>query len=132
MSTTIQNTLSRAIPLHEGVELALQFIVMRQQGCNDVLIPNILSNPGAGKTSVIKHILKKYGFGIIISSPALERMEKFSGIPNFGKDEDGDLITIWSMPELLTRIKIQAKKFPWVIVFFDDIHLAGPEIQIFI
>lgn len=130
MSNVLDNI---SIPLHEGIELALDFISAKRNG-KDVTIPYLQSAPGAGKTQLLSWFLesvKKYG--LIACTPAIERNEKFGGIPNFelvNDEEYGDqLNTIWSVPEIISLAREKSKKYEEVILFLDDFHLCNSEKQ---
>lgn len=125
------------LPLHECVNLALSSVYLRSKNILHNLF-YIVDKPGAGKTMCIAEEVLKRGWGFCPYSPALERLEKFGGIPDLywhntqseqNVQEDKELRTIWSVPQMITEINDKAKEFPFVVVLFDDWHLCDEDLQ---
>jgi len=93
----------------------------------------IVSPPGAGKTSIIGYLADKHNYGFLPYSPALERIEKFGGIPDIIKEGrstgENILKTVWSVPQMVCEINDLAKKKEAVVVLFDDWHLCDEDLQ---
>jgi len=125
------------LPLHKAVDLVLSNAELRLKGLEYNLF-YIIDKPGAGKTRTIERSVNERGWGFLSYSPALERVEKFGGIPDiFWADgesqmhvaEKKELRTVWSIPQMITEINDCAKKYPIVIVLLDDWHLCDEDIQ---
>lgn len=120
----------KTLPLHEAVKLSLSSVGMRSRGIEHNLF-YIIDSPGSGKTRTIESEVAKAGFGFCPYSPALERIEKFGGIPDmyWTDGEQKQLRTIWSVPQMITEINDAATKYPYVVVLFDDWHLCDEDLQ---
>ena len=127
------------MPLHDAVKLALSSVGLRAQGILHNLF-YIVDKPGAGKTMCIAADVQRMGWGFCPYSPALERLEKFGGIPDlfwhtYNKTTDKEIIeckelrTIWSVPQMISEINDMAAKYPYVVVLFDDWHLCDEDLQ---
>ncbi len=120
------------LTLKDAVNLALNSVKMRE---NNILhnLFFIVDKPGAGKTMCIGSEVEKRGWGFCPYSPALERLEKFGGIPDLfwtgKKAHEGELRTVWSVPQMISEINDAANKFPFVVVLFDDWHLCDEDLQ---
>ena len=98
--------------------------------------PYISGSPGGGKSETFASETAKHGIGFVPITVGLIRAERFTGIPDFkkvneGTDEDPNmaLYTEWSVPEIVCMLRDAAKKYPYVICLLDDWHVAAPEIQ---
>jgi len=116
--------------LHEAVSFMIDSSIYMKKNGKNYNIFYIVDLPGAGKTSMIMEECKKRGYGFLSFSPALERYERFGGIPEIFKDGT-DLRTEWSIPEFIYKINDESKKFKdsYVFVLLDDWHLANEDIQ---
>jgi len=135
-----QEIVSRVeLPLHEAIRLALDSVVLRMQGTEFNLF-YLIDKPGAGKTKTIAYEVARRGWGLCPYSPALERLEKFGGIPDLfwhdtkeeqehTSDTKKELRTIWSIPQMISEINDMAKVYPYVVVLFDDWHLCDEDLQ---
>jgi hypothetical protein len=129
------------LALHDAVDLALESATLRGNGIEHNLFM-LIGKPGAGKTRLIENKVKGRGWGFLTYSPALERIEKFGGIPEilwkekYGKNTDGEneiidreLHTVWSVPQMIWEINQKADTYPVVIVLLDDWHLCDSDLQ---
>jgi hypothetical protein len=116
-----------SLTLNECVKMALSSVEMRRAGIPHNLF-YIVAAPGAGKTMSIMHEVEQKGWGFCPYSPALERLEKFGGIPDLEYQED-ELRTKWSIPQMISEINDKAKDHPYVVVLFDDWHLCDEDLQ---
>lgn len=117
--------------LNNAIELAINTIRLKSQGTLFNLF-YFVDKPGAGKTMLCKHLISSAGLGFIAYSPALERIEKFGGIPDvYWANEDAkDLRTVWSKPQMISEINALAESNPnGVMVLLDDWHLCTEELQ---
>jgi len=127
-----------------GMQLNLainQAIEMREQNADNGSVFYIVSPPGAGKTQMTYEFCKNSNLGLIACTPALERQEKFGGIPDLkyvkadkfninSKDADEEyLITEWSVPDLIAKANKMSKDHEYVVILLDDWHLCAPNIQ---
>lgn len=129
------------IYIQDAVRHAIRSMHLRMRNM-ETNIPYIVGSPGIGKTKIIKYLIdsevvdsgdSNYKIGSVFYTPALQRLEQFGGIPNFKTvvDDNGEeeLHTVWSIPELVVRIKELSKKYYFLFVIFDDWHLCPTEIQ---
>ena len=118
--------------LHVALGMVLKSVNMRMKGVDHNII-YVVSDPGAGKTMMGRDIVTKNGGFLKAYSPALERLEKFGGIPDIIKvknsEEEEELHTKWSVPQMITEINELASKHPYVVVMLDDWHLCIDELQ---
>jgi hypothetical protein len=141
------------LDLHEAVEQSITRsynLVTRSEYHN---VYYIVGPPGGGKTEMMKNRAKTLGFGLLAYTPALERVEKFGGIPDItrhfslsdGSEYIGDspksnaemnekgvtreIRTEWSVPQMICEMRDASKKYPFVIVMLDDWHLCPANIQ---
>jgi hypothetical protein len=125
-----------------GFEMAVKLAHRRfTENTNDYLIPYIVSQPGTGKSSIFKDVLKKYGFGGFSVTIGLLPIEQLSGLPTISDSltsverEDGtweevkNKYTHWLAPELFYQIQQLSKDHEFSIVLFDDWHLAPASVQ---
>lgn len=112
----------------------------------------VVGAPGGGKTEMLKSAAADRGYGMLAYTPALERVEKFGGIPDIftswinqdNEEHDGEITsknhakkmnlkhelrTEWSVPQMICEIRDMAKQKPFVIVLLDDWHLCPANIQ---
>lgn len=113
----------------------------------------IVGAPGGGKTEMLKSMTSERGYGMLAYTPALERVEKFGGIPDIfsawinqdNEEHSGsipesrqhghehglkhELRTEWSVPQMICEIRNAARHHPFVIVLLDDWHLCPANIQ---
>lgn len=111
--------------------IVLKIPYLREQGILHN-IPYIVGDPGSGKSAMMAAMTAQAGFGFIPRTPALEREERFGGIPEtkFKQGNDGEeLHTLWSIPELITNIREVAAKNKHTIVLLDDWHLCDAGLQ---
>ena len=147
MASKNSNFVRQELNLHEAINHALRSVVMREMG----ILHNVfylIGNPGIGKTFMIQDACKSMNIGFIGYEPALERVEKFGGIPdmvwidkedsptketaigyNNKSLQNKELHTIWSVPQIICEIREVAEKFKNVVVLFDDWHLCTEDIQ---
>jgi hypothetical protein len=125
------------LKLHEAVPLVVENSI-RLAKENKKGVFYIIGPPGGGKTQMIEHYVKNKGvtenktesdYGFIACTPALERVEKFGGIPDLSENEERELITRWSVPQIIEEARQLAKEKEHVIVLFDDWHLCPSNIQ---
>jgi hypothetical protein len=123
----------------EDLDVALGMVMMsvdmRKKGIDHNII-YVVGDPGSGKTMMSQDIVTKRGGCLKAYSPALERLEKFGGIPdiikvtnNEGDEPKEELHTQWSVPQMITEINALSKTYPFVVVMFDDWHLCIDELQ---
>lgn len=140
------------LPLQDAIKVALSSVELKSKSVLHNIF-YIVDKPGAGKTMCIGEEVKNRGWGFCPYSPALERLEKFGGIPDLVKvntvdeykvsklfddgmyrmvtetKENESLHTVWSVPQMITEINNMAKLYPYVVVLFDDWHLCDEDIQ---
>lgn len=129
--------LKNSMPLKDVVYELLAFNCVLQTAGDDfalsrggVAIPNIVSQPGAGKTAVNTQFWMRLGWGVITVHLAMKPLEELGGIPEFkdieiaGKKYPG---TVWSLPDLIGQLYQMANnpQLKGVILCFDDVHLCG-------
>jgi len=131
--------------LHLAIEIAFVDLDEQISGNTDFSIPYLAGAPGGGKTESIRAKALKLDAAFISRNLGLARLEEFGGIPDlrivkFKKDgtvakddadeyESNELHTIWSVPELISEIRVLSKVRNCVICLLDDWHLAPPDIQ---
>ena len=147
MAPKNNNFVRQELNLHEAIQHALRSVAMRELG----ILHNVfylIGNPGIGKTFMIQDACKNMKLGFIGYEPALERVEKFGGIPDMVWIDKSDkpnklatlghnnkelmnkeLHTIWSVPQIICEIREMAEAFINVVVLFDDWHLCTEDIQ---
>jgi len=90
----------------------------------------ISGGPGIGKSAVLTQLglqLKSKdgrAFRVKTEHPALRPLEMFSGIPEIIQGKNGELVTRWSRPEIVTLDTDEEKEY--MIWFWDDVHLLDP------
>jgi hypothetical protein len=129
--------MKQSMPLQEVVNELLAFNCVLQTAGEGfallrggVAIPNILSQPGAGKTSVNTQFWLSLGWGVITVHLAMKPLEELGGIPEFkdieiaGKKYPG---TVWSLPDLIGQLYQMANnpQLKGLVLCFDDVHLCG-------
>ena len=125
----IDDELSRTnMPIQRAIMYALDSVEMRMQGI-ECAIPYLVGTPGGGKTQMTNKFALERGYNFISASPALERVEKFGGIPDLVHMENGDLHTVWSVPRLICEIRKVSENGKPTVVLLDDWHLCPEEIQ---
>lgn len=127
-----------------GFEMSVRLAHRRfLENTNDYLIPYVVSQPGTGKSSIFKDILKKYGFGGFSVTIGLLPIEQLSGLPTISDEivyhvnDDGETVptgekkkyTHWLAPELFYKIQKLSQENEFSIVLFDDWHLAPASVQ---
>lgn len=141
------------LPLHNAIDLVLSNAELRLEDIEYNLF-YIIDKPGAGKTRTIESKVRERGWGFLSYSPALERIEKFGGIPDLKREtiekpyleEAFDptigkhypkkciekiniLKTEWSIPQMIVEINECAEQHPICVVLLDDWHLCDEDIQ---
>ena len=111
---------------------------MNQQ-LNPAMAQIILGPPGTAKTGWCKNTLpgiiaKARGIdesdiAVIVSRPAIRDAVEFVGVGVPQKDEDGNLVTRFSLPNLLEQIKNALKTHKFVLVILDELSSADDDIQ---
>lgn len=124
-----QKTQRVELPLHQAITIAIENSVSLAEKGIQGSVYYLVGPPGGGKTQMIAEYAQNSGYAFIPCTPALERVEKFGGIPDIGDNESGDLITRWSVPHLIEEVRDKAKKAEYVLVLFDDWHLCPSNIQ---
>ena len=99
----------------------------------------VLGPPGTAKTAWFKNtfpgiIAKARGIdesdiAVIVSRPAIRDAVEFVGVGIPQKDEDGNLVTRFSLPNLLEQINIALKTSKAVLVILDELSGADDDIQ---
>lgn len=115
-------------PLHEAMQIAYNILQRKCDG-EKTLIPYLMGTPGGGKTEMAKAYAEKKGYNFLAFSPALERLEKFGGIPDIVKNDDGTISTKWTAPEMIDKINEVACNGNPTMVLLDDWHLCDESIQ---
>ena len=69
------------LKLHEGCKICMDTVELKIKG-KLYGIPYIVSNPGAGKSALLKQMAHERGYGFLSYELGLERPEKFGGIPD--------------------------------------------------
>lgn len=119
------------LELHNAIHLVLQSVNLRLKGIEHNLY-YLVGGPGTGKTMMINELTTKAGGKCLCYSPALERLEKFGGIPDlkwYKKENNEELRTIWSIPQMISEINDASETHPFVVVLLDDWHLCIDELQ---
>lgn len=123
----LQNIEKKSI--HELLPIIQIQVALQIQGV-DIAIPYMIGAPGGGKTSMIQNeICKKSGWNMLSCHFALNPIEEIGGLPQFkklninGSEVDG---TVWTLPELLTKLNELAKDGKPTVFFLDDFHLCSP------
>ena len=102
------------------------------------MAPVILqSNPGVGKSSIIKQICVDNGWELIYVSLASASIETFGGLPTDRRDEsvakyninNSSLITEWSCPEIIYQANALVGKGKTVVISLEDIHESDRSTQ---
>jgi len=113
--------------INDVMQLVTSNIFMQVNGL-DVAYPYIAGSPGGGKTTALSTLCDQLKWGLISTHFALKPLEETGGIPQFetikigGKDT---LATIWSFPDIMKELYIQAEQHKLVVWLLDDIHLCG-------
>ena len=99
----------------------------------------VLGPPGTAKTAWFKNtfpgiVAKARGIdeleiAVIVSRPAIRDAVEFVGVGVPQKDEDGNLVTRFSLPNLLEQINIALKTSKAVLVILDELSGADDDIQ---
>tara|TARA_R110000824_G_scaffold179550_1_gene359777 strand:+ start:1104 stop:2237 length:1134 start_codon:yes stop_codon:yes gene_type:complete len=99
----------------------------------------VLGPPGTAKTAWFKNtfpsiIAKARGIdeleiAVIVSRPAIRDAIEFAGVAIPQKDQDGNLVTRFSLPNLLEQINIALKTHKAVLVILDELSAADDDIQ---
>ena len=122
-------------PLHECISLALDSVEMNKENIEHN-VPYIVGPPGGGKSAMIKEYAQRRDYNYLGYEPALERVEKFGGIPEivptkvtYGGKTDDELHTKWSVPQMICEIREMSQNGKPTVVLLDDWHLGDQEIQ---
>jgi len=118
MSTVLKMSVTTAVKKY------LPVLVERKEN----IIPVLMGNPGISKTEQLHQLCEQKNWGLVPVHLALMPIETLSGIPET-YEENGILKTRWSIPEIIARANDLAKEHEYVILFFDDIHLADKSRQ---
>ena len=99
----------------------------------------VLGPPGTAKTAWFKNtfpgiVAKARGIdesdiAVIVSRPAIRDAVEFSGVGVPQKNEDDQLVTRFSLPNLLEQINIALKTCKAVLVILDELSAADEDIQ---
>ena len=99
----------------------------------------VLGPPGTAKTSWFKNtfpgiVAKARGIDeseieVIVSRPAIREAIEFVGLGIPQKNEDGNLVTRFSLPNLLEQINIALKTSKAVLLILDELSGADDDIQ---
>ncbi len=114
----------------------------------------VVGPPGGGKTEMMKSQAAARNIGVLAYTPALERVEKFGGIPDIfniwvnqdtltdysgpepknhaeaiEKNVQREIRTEWSVPQMICEIRDKAREHEFVVVLLDDWHLCPANIQ---
>lgn len=118
------------LDLQDAINLSLQTVNLKKAGTLFNIF-YVVDKPGAGKTMLFRNLAEQKNFGFLAYSPALERVEKFGGIPDiyWENKETKDLRTVWSKPQMISEINDVAEKNDGVLVLLDDWHLCTEELQ---
>lgn len=151
---------NQVLPLKIQIQFAInQAISLREKNQDNGSVFYIVSPPGIGKTQMSYEFCKNSNIGLISCTPALERQEKFGGIPdlkyvkggvefmgtthsnnmkndpesenedNFKNADEEYLITKWSVPDLIAKANMMSLDHEYVLILLDDWHLCAPNIQ---
>lgn len=93
-------------------------------------IPYLLSKPGAGKTTIMKTLCEKSGFGLFVLHPALTPIEEWGGLPNFKNIVINEIEypgTEWTISQTIIELTKMAASHKLVIFLWDDMHLCGQQ-----
>jgi len=106
-------------------------IIPRIIKSNKNIIPFLVGKPGISKTSQLHSLCNKNNWALIPIHLGLIPMEMLSGIPEIRRDKENENIskTYWSIPEIIHKANELSKTHEYVILFFDDIHLADKSKQ---
>lgn len=126
-SLPIQDVISELLAFNCVLQTAGDQFSLQRGG---VAIPNILSQPGAGKTAINTQFWLRLGWGVVTIHLAMKPLEELGGIPQFkdieinGRTYPG---TVWSLPDLIGQLYQMAnnQQLGGVVLCFDDVHLCG-------
>ena len=103
------------------------------------MVQVVLGAPGSGKTAHAKSVLPRIiatarginesDVAVIVSRPSLRDSVEFTGVGIPQKDEDGQLVTRFSLPNLLEQINTALKTFKVALVILDELSSADDDIQ---
>jgi len=139
-------------PLNKALPLVIQncFLqINKEQDEDEVLIPYIAGKPGLGKTKSFEKLCSKYYWEILPVHLGNKVVEEFSGIPRLETIfycNKKIKATSWSLSDMMKELYQLSEKViagheelvknktitqgnPVVILFFDDVHLAGNDID---
>lgn len=128
------------MPLDAAIDIAIQLGNIDDK---NVPIPYIVGPPGIGKTRLTEAKVAENGNNAFLAlTPGLERQEKFGGIPDlnyidvkYKKQNSNEVIegkelhTVWSVPEMISKLRQLAANHKMVYCLLDDWHLAPAPIQ---
>jgi len=116
------------LPLQQAIDLVMNTAPVLRMSDTEFNLFMLIGDPGLGKTRGIESVVSQLNWGFLPYSPALERMEKFGGIPDL--IWDGDILnTQWSVPQMIKEINAASKLHEMVVVLFDDWHLCDEDLQ---
>lgn len=128
MDVNVNNTF---IKTHEAIKYSILLHEKRLRDKTTMLIPWVVGGPGIGKTEMLTHFAGIRNHLVVAREPALERVEKFSGIPDLmeiQREGRTEIATRWTIPELVNELREKSTQGP-VICFFDDWHLTDECVQ---
>jgi len=111
----------------------------QQLPSDERMVQVVLGAPGTAKTAHAKNVLpviiaKARGIdvseiAVIVSRPALRDAVEFSGVGVPQRNEDDQLVTRFSLPNLLEQITNALKTHKAVLVILDELSAADEDIQ---
>jgi len=112
--------------INDVMQLVVSNVYMQTNNI-DVAYPYVAGAPGGGKTTALTELCNQLKWGLISTHFALKPLEETGGIPQFENIDIGGkntLATIWSFPDIMKQLYLEAEKYKIVIWLLDDIHLC--------
>lgn len=94
------------------------------------LVPNIMSSPGMGKSSIVKSIAKQFGLYVIDHRLSTSQPEDLSGLPEFRTTPDGRRVASFTPFDIFPSESTPIPEgYDGWLLFFDEFNSGQPEVQ---
>lgn len=109
-------------------------VIQASIDANDMTPILLLGRPGCGKTAVCTEVNRRLGIPSdvtdkLIFRPSLRDPTDLLGLPAVERDEDGQLVTRWSLNSYIRYVNDVASQYSHVVMPIDEIGQAVPMMQ---
>jgi hypothetical protein len=121
----------KARSINEVMPIVIGMLNLQREG-RDTMRPCLVGDPGIGKSTISRQIMKENDYNFMVIQLALTMLEEMTGIPEFQITTYGDgevKGTRFTLPEMVTEIYKLSQcgrdgdNLKTTVVMFDDAHL---------